>query len=325
MCSQCQGKNEEGCSFPRLGAGLESGIRPVALTFRSAGADLKVGATFDATSRVGNIQRLTLTHFGRRLGMNESSQTLERIRKPVTRHFYISVPVVLLASVLVISAAEPQRGFGGRPAPSAHAGWSRFHGTGSTFASPTYARSGLGIRRGGWGYGASWGYSPFSDFYDRGEDYARPDFEPPAPPEPIAYEPPEPVKVIQPILIERQGNAWVQVSGYTQGKVSGLENPQLAGETAGAKASAPGQESSGSRSQLPPATLVFRDGHQEEIKGYTIIGSTLYAKSDFWATGVWTRKVDFAELDVPATLKLNQQNGAPFRLPSGPQEVIIRP
>jgi hypothetical protein len=30
-------------------------------------------------------------------------------------------------------------------------------------------------------------------------------------------------------------------------------------------------------------------------------------------------------LDVPATLKLNQERGAKFSLPSGPNEVMIRP
>ncbi len=233
------------------------------------------------------------------------------------RPFHIPVPLALVAALMMGLPAHAQRGFGGRRAPSG--------GAGSNFASARGNRSGFGFRRGGYGYGAGWGYSPFSDFYDRGEDYARPDFEPPAPQQSAEFEPYQPPKVIQPLLIERQGNTWVQVSGYTRGTVSGRENPQFVAETAGTKASAPGQESSGLRNPPPPATLVFRDGHQEEIKGYTIIGSTVYTKSDYWLTGVWTKKFELTELDVPATLKLNRQNGAPFRLPSGPQEVIIRP
>ena len=70
---------------------------------------------------------------------------------------------------------------------------------------------------------------------------------------------------------------------------------------------------------------MFRDGHQEEVKSYTIIGDALYAKVDYWVDGSWTRKIEIANLDVPATLKLNQERGSQFRLPSGPQEVMIRP
>ena len=77
--------------------------------------------------------------------------------------------------------------------------------------------------------------------------------------------------------------------------------------------------------ELPPAVLVFRDGHQEEIGKYMITGATIYVSTDYWTSGSWTRKVQIAELDVPATLKLNQERGANFRLPSGPEEVIVRP
>jgi hypothetical protein len=77
--------------------------------------------------------------------------------------------------------------------------------------------------------------------------------------------------------------------------------------------------------RLPPAVLVFRDGHQEEIAKYTIVGSTLVANADYWTTGAWTRKIQIADLDVPETLRLNQKRGAQFKLPSGPNEVIVRP
>ena len=71
--------------------------------------------------------------------------------------------------------------------------------------------------------------------------------------------------------------------------------------------------------------LVFRDGHQEEIGKYLIEGTTIYTGSDYWTTGSWTRKVPIADLNVAETLKLNQQRGANFRLPSNPNEVMLRP
>jgi hypothetical protein len=77
--------------------------------------------------------------------------------------------------------------------------------------------------------------------------------------------------------------------------------------------------------ELPPTVLVFRDGHEEEVKSYTIIDKTLYTSANYWTSGSWTRKIEIANLDVPATLKLNQERGSKFSLPSGPQEVVIRP
>ena len=76
---------------------------------------------------------------------------------------------------------------------------------------------------------------------------------------------------------------------------------------------------------LPPAVLVFRDGHKQEIEKYTIVGATIYTNADYWSSGSWTREVQIVELDVPATLKLNRERGAKFSLPSGPNEVMIRP
>ena len=71
--------------------------------------------------------------------------------------------------------------------------------------------------------------------------------------------------------------------------------------------------------------LVFRDGHQEEITRYTIVGGTIYARANYWSNGSWTRKVPVAELNVPATLELNRERVANFSLPSGPHVVVIRP
>ncbi len=77
--------------------------------------------------------------------------------------------------------------------------------------------------------------------------------------------------------------------------------------------------------ELPPAVLVFRDGRQEEVSEYTIMSGTIYSKADYWTTGSWTRKIQIADLDVPATLKLNQQRGLKFALPSSSNEVVVRP
>jgi hypothetical protein len=77
--------------------------------------------------------------------------------------------------------------------------------------------------------------------------------------------------------------------------------------------------------KLPPAVLVFRDGRTEEVSSYTIMSGTIYSRADYWTSGSWTRKIQIADLDVPATLKLNQGRGLNFVLPASPNEVIMRP
>jgi hypothetical protein len=77
--------------------------------------------------------------------------------------------------------------------------------------------------------------------------------------------------------------------------------------------------------ELPPAILVYRDGHTEEINSYSIIGPVIYTKADYWTSGSWTRKIQIADLDLPATFKQNQDRGVKFDLPSNPDEVMIRP
>lgn len=77
--------------------------------------------------------------------------------------------------------------------------------------------------------------------------------------------------------------------------------------------------------ELPPAILVYRDGHTEEVSSYSIIGTTLYTKSDYWTSGAWVRKIQVAELDLSATIKQNRDRGVKFDLPSSPDEVILRP
>ena len=67
------------------------------------------------------------------------------------------------------------------------------------------------------------------------------------------------------------------------------------------------------RSQSPALTLVFRDGHQLEVRKYAIVGKTLWNFSEDTA-----RKIPLSSLDLDATAKLNEQRGVEFPLPDNP-------
>jgi hypothetical protein len=76
---------------------------------------------------------------------------------------------------------------------------------------------------------------------------------------------------------------------------------------------------------LQPALLVFRDGHSEEVRDYTIADGTLYARGDYYTDGYWTKKIDLSTLNVAQTLEANTKRDVKFVLPSSPNEVITRP
>jgi hypothetical protein len=76
---------------------------------------------------------------------------------------------------------------------------------------------------------------------------------------------------------------------------------------------------------LLPVTLLFRDGHREDVRDYTIANGVLYARGDLYTDGYWNKKIELSTLDVPESVKSNEARGVRFVLPNSPNEVITRP
>jgi hypothetical protein len=154
---------------------------------------------------------------------------------------------------------------------------------------------------------------------------------------------PTQAKASESLVMELRGDHWVRLTSFGPqelgGQPAGLpsvsqstpaqpDSQASRSSTRRATRSASGEgspEEAQPLAELPPAVLVFRDGHQEEAAKYTIVGSTIFIKSDYWSSGSWTREIPIAQLDIPATLQANQARGARFSLPSRPGEVIMRP
>ena len=65
------------------------------------------------------------------------------------------------------------------------------------------------------------------------------------------------------------------------------------------------------RSLAGPATaLVFQDKHVEEVRNYAIAGGTLWVLNDQAA-----KKIPLAQLDLAATVKMNDDRGVDFQVP----------
>jgi hypothetical protein len=160
------------------------------------------------------------------------------------------------------------------------------------------------FRRTPYFYGAPYFYSDYNSYEP---EYPAP---PPTPqPAPVVQAKPEPLP--DAVLLELRGNQWVKVTNFGEASA----------QTLGTAATAPAPP----QKEMPPAVLIYRDGHSEEVSSYSIIGKVMYTKADYWSSGAWTRTIQIADLDVPATLQQNQRRGVKFDLPSGPDEVIIRP
>src|SRR5271163_4768177 len=61
----------------------------------------------------------------------------------------------------------------------------------------------------------------------------------------------------------------------------------------------------------PSTTLVFKDGHKSDVLNYAIVGDTLFDFADGRS-----RKILLADLDIPATRKINDDRGVDFQIPA---------
>lgn len=62
---------------------------------------------------------------------------------------------------------------------------------------------------------------------------------------------------------------------------------------------------------MPDTVLVFKDGHQVEVRNYAVIGSTLYDLGPGHR-----RKIPLSELDLASTAKQNDERGIDFQVPA---------
>ena len=168
------------------------------------------------------------------------------------------------------------------------------------------------------------GYYPFGLFDPFYADYLSDGYPAASQPPVIVMQTPSPSAApepppapSQPLMIELQGDRYVQVSG-DQSSRSQMIDPVPAAQSLSHSAVI-------TRSQPDSAVLVYRDGHRQEISGYTIAAGILYATADFATTGAWNQKIELSSLNVPATVATNSSRGLRFQLPSAPNEVIVSP
>lgn len=136
------------------------------------------------------------------------------------------------------------------------------------------------------------------------------------PPAPEA-KPAEPPKPVTPLLIEWQGNRFVRTTGVEPLLRNGSAAPQASTDYVQT-----GPEENRPSSPSAPITLIFRDGHREQIQNYSIIDDCLYASSDYAQSGKWMKTISLSALNLPATIEANRETGASFALPTAANVVV---
>jgi hypothetical protein len=179
-----------------------------------------------------------------------------------------------------------------------------------------------GSSRGGYGRARAYGV-PFLDSFYAG-DLGSPDDSSALPPWarslqglPSLAVPPTPPP--PPLMIELQGDRYVQISGNEVSPAQVIDRPA-------ADPSNPGSVAVTKPAAQPQiAILVYRDGHRQEISAYTISNGMLYASADYYSSGAWSQTIPLSSLDLRETVGANQTRGFEFRLPSAANEVIVGP
>jgi len=89
----------------------------------------------------------------------------------------------------------------------------------------------------------------------------------------------------------------------------------VAGPSDDIVAAPPTSEPPPEREVLPidETTLIFRDGHKQQVTNYAVMGPTLYVFD------AHKRRIPLQDLDVPATIKANDDRGVEFRIPNSKQ------
>jgi hypothetical protein len=166
----------------------------------------------------------------------------------------------------------------------------------------------------GWRGGLPRGPRPFSrpqHFFGRNPFFGQPFFTsfywaPPFGYGPPDYEPPdEPPPGAGPEQPGEEASGLANQVEQLSEEVQALRDEQASRGDSRAEATvAPAEE------KRAAAVLVYRDGHQSEVRDYALVGQTLWVFA-----GETTRRVPLADVNLEATNRLNDSRGVDFALP----------
>lgn len=148
-------------------------------------------------------------------------------------------------------------------------------------------------------------------FYGGGYVYSYPVYVPvPVEPEPVEEQPEPPALTVFENRREvRLAPNPTPVGGQDDSRHEALREPRE--EITSPNATGGHHQMSPVSDEQIPMVIVFKDGHEQEIHNYAIVGDTLYDLGTFVA-----HKIKLADLDLKQTIKKNEDRGVEFNLPA---------
>jgi len=144
-----------------------------------------------------------------------------------------------------------------------------------------------------WGWGVGYYAVPYG-YYDQGDE--------------AAAEQPEEEYSGGPTVFDRRGSGRVLRPAENDHASRGAEDDYSERAPVESASAAPVEPAA----EQPQTVLVFKDGHQQDVANYAIVGDTLYDLS-----GGRSRKIPLSTLDLDATTKQNDDRGIDFQVPPG--------
>ncbi len=194
-----------------------------------------------------------------------------------------------------------------------HGGYGYGYGNGFGYGYPVYGYyPGYSYP---YGYGPDYGYDPYgiyNPYYDPSADprpsypitYDTADVPPPGVTPSVDDEPPLPTDRQRVRDSDRYGDHYTDARERSRRAQQDQDSQQAENRPPPPRSNP---------DSYPATTLVFKDGRQIEIHNFAIIGDYVFDLAEGRA-----RKYRISDLDLPATMKLNDENGVSFHLPHEP-------
>jgi len=222
-----------------------------------------------------------------------------RYNTAMRRTFYFATSLAMLSLLFVLPVWAQRRGGGGGSHVASHGGFAGhssggFHSGSLGRGSCIHLRIGNSFNRRG--FGGRRGYYPYG-YYGWYDD-------------PLAYDGSQ----------DQDSYAAYQVpyAAPSNPESGGLRNDVQALSGKIDRLQADVEARSRKPEQEPATALVFRDQHVEEVRNYAIADGTLWVLNEQAA-----KKIPLARLDIPATVKMNEDRGVDFQVPGPTFQLMI--
>lgn len=175
-------------------------------------------------------------------------------------------------------------------------GWHRFGDRDDFYRN----RWGWGWNNWGWGYPWGWGYADYWPWWWDQDDYE--------------FDQPQADQIAEANAMNQESLYEQQMRDEEQQDQDAYAQQRPEQDAYARPDSASARQAKQPEKPATPTVLVFRDNHQQEVNNYAIVNQTLWTFSSNR-----TQKIPLSDLNIPATVKANDDRGVDFDVPHSGQ------